>query len=257
MMFRSALPAMLGFLVAMAGTALAGNPDKRVYEMRVYYAPEGKLDELNARFRNHTLKLFEKHGMTNVGYWEPLGENPQRKLVYFLAYPNREAREASWKAFMADPEWQKAYKASEVNGKLVERVESVFFQATDYSPEIQADTPGERVFELRTYTTTPGNLGALHDRFRNHTVELFKKHGITNVAYWSPMADQPGAENMLLYIVAHKSPEAAKASFDAFRQDPAWIAARDASEKKAGGSLTTPDGVKSEFMQATDYSPIR
>jgi hypothetical protein len=257
MMFRTALPAMLGVLVAMASSSFAANQDKRVYEMRVYYAPEGKLEELNARFRNHTLKLFEKHGMTNVGYWEPLGDNPQRKLVYFLAYSSREAREASWKAFMADPEWQKAYKASEVNGKLVERVESVFFQATDYSPEIQSDTQGERVFELRTYTTTPGNLGALHDRFRNHTVALFAKHGMTNVAYWSPMQDQPGSEDTLLYILAHKSPEAAKASFDAFRQDPEWVAARAASEKKAGGSLTTPDGVKSEFLQATDYSPIR
>ena len=257
MMFRTILPVMMGVLVAVAGLALAKNNDKRVYEMRVYYAPEGKLQELNARFRNHTLKLFEKHGMTNIGYWEPLGDNPQRKLVYFLAYPSREAREASWKAFMADPEWQKAYKASEVNGKLVERVDSVFFQATDFSPEIVADTQGDRVFELRTYTTTPGNLGALNERFRNHTVALFAKHGMTNVAYWTPMADQPGAEDTLLYILAHKSPEAAKASFDAFRQDPDWVAARAESEKKAGGSLTTPDGVKSEFLEATDYSPIR
>ena len=131
---------------------------------------------------------------------------------------------------------------------------------TDYSPEIKPAEKGvkdERVFELRTYTTTKGNLENLNARFRDHTCKLFEKHGMTNVAYWVPTADQKGADNTLVYILAHKSAEAAKASFDAFRQDPDWIAARKASEEKAGGSLTTKDGVKSVFMKATDYSPIR
>lgn len=248
-----------GFMVLMALPAqfgMAAEPEKRVFEMRVYYAAEGKLDALNARFRDHTVKLFEKHGMTNIGYWTPI-ENPERKLVYFLAFPSLEARERSFAAFGSDPEWQKAAKASEVNGRLVDRIESVFLQATDYSPPIEPAVVGDRVFELRTYTTTPGNLPALHDRFRNHTVGLFAKHGMTNVAYWSPLPDQKGADNTLIYILAHKTKDAAKASFDAFRQDPDWIAARKASEEKAGGSLTTPDGVKSEFMEATDYSPVR
>jgi hypothetical protein len=240
--------------------ASAAEKDMRVYEMRVYYAAEGKLDALHARFRDHTTKLFEKHGMTNVGYWVPL-ENPDRKLVYFLAYPSREAREKAWKAFLADPNWKAAQKASEVNGRLVAKVESVFLSATDYSPEVKPsgkDTrPDARVFELRTYTTTQGNLENLNARFRDHTCKLFEKHGMTNVAYWVPLAGQKGADNTLIYILAHKSVDAAKASFDAFRQDPAWIAARKASEDKAGGSLTAKDGVKSEFMKATDYSPIR
>ena len=90
-----------------------------IYEMRVYYAAEGKLDELHARFRDHTLKLFEKHGIKNVAYLVPEGANPERKLVYFLSYPSREARNASWKSFMSDPDWQKAWKKSEENGKLV------------------------------------------------------------------------------------------------------------------------------------------
>src|SRR5687767_9538045 len=89
-----------------------------LYEMRIYYAPEGKLEDLNARFRNHTLKLFEKHGITNVGYWVPI-DNKENKLVYVLSYPNREARDKSWKAFMADLDWQKAAKESEKNGSLV------------------------------------------------------------------------------------------------------------------------------------------
>lgn len=234
----------------------AAELDSRVYEMRIYYAAEGKLDALHARFRDHTTKLFEKHGMTNIGYWTPI-ENPDRKLYYVLAYPSREAREKSWASFVADPEWQAAYKASEVDGKLVDRADVLFCQATDYSPIIQASVAEPRIFELRTYTTTPGNLDALDARFRNHTIKLFEKHGMTNVAYWHLMSDQKNAENTLVYILAHESPEAASQSFAAFRQDPEWMAARKASEEKAGGSLTTPDGVQSLMMQATDYSPTR
>src|SRR5438034_2427770 len=95
-----------------------------------------------------------------------------------------------------------------------------------------------RVYEMRTYYAEPGKLDALNARFRDHTCKLFEKHGMTNVAYWVPMADQKGADNTLVYIVAHKSPDAAKASWAAFRQDPDWTAARKASEDKVGGSLT-------------------
>ncbi len=254
-MTRLSIVSLIGAVSVMTAIANA-QTDTRLFEMRVYYAAEGKLDALNARFRDHTVKLFEKHGMTNVGYWMPV-ENPERKLIYFLAYPNREAREKSWKAFGADPAWQSARKASEVDGKLVDKVVTAYFNATDYSPAIKADSSGNRVFEMRTYTASAGNLDALHARFRDHTVALFAKHGMTNIAYWSLTKDQKDADKTLLYILSHKSQDAAKASFDAFRQDPAWVAARTGSEKKAGGSLTEKDGVKSVFMVATDYSPIR
>src|SRR5262249_53339108 len=157
----------------------------------------------------------------------------ENKLIYILAYPSREAREKAWKEFFADPDWQAAAKASEVNGKLVNKVESKFLEATDYSPVIKPNVSSEpRVFELRTYTATPGNLENLNARFRDHTLSLFKKHGMTNVGYWNLMKDQTGADNTLIYILAHKTQEAAKASFDAFRKDPDWVAAKDASEKK-------------------------
>lgn len=244
-------------MMATATTLYAADQDTRVYEMRTYWAAKGKLDALNARFRDHTTKLFEKHGMTNVGYWVPL-ENPENKLIYFLAYPSREAREKSWKSFLADSDWKQVVRESEANGKLVDKpVESHFLQATDYSPAIKPSHDGERIFELRTYTTTPGNLGALNDRFRDHTMDLFAKHGMTNVAYWTLLPDEKGADNTLVYILAHASKEAAQKSFAAFRDDPDWNAARKASEEKAGGSLTEKDGVKSVFMRATDYSPIR
>jgi hypothetical protein len=244
----------------IASTILMAAESERtspLYEMRVYYAPPGKLSDLHARFRDHTTRLFEKHGMTNVGYWVPAGENPDNKLIYVLAYRNREARDKSWKAFMADPDWQKAWKESEKNGPIVigNRMESTFMTLTDYSPKPKIEKRGGRVFELRTYTTPEGKLDDLNARFRNHTVKLFKKHGMENVAYWNMTPAQKRAETTLIYILAHKSPEAQAVSFDAFRKDPDWIKARDESQKE--GSLTVRDGVKSVIMVPTDYSPMK
>lgn len=243
-------------LLTLTGSILAADKDNALYELRIYTAADGKLDALHARFRDHTCKLFEKHGMTNIGYWTPI-DNPEHKLIYIIAHKDRDAANASWKAFGADPDWQKAYKESEKDGKLVTKVERTFMQATDYSPAVKPGKNGERVFELRTYTITPGNLDAINARFRDHTCKLFEKHGMTNVAYFNPVKGEKTAGNTLIYILAHKSQDAAKASFDAFRQDPDWLAARKASEEKAGGSLTVKDGVKSVFMTATDYSPIK
>src|SRR5258708_5459308 len=114
-------PVYLCAFISMLACSLSLTPsapaaeDKLCYELRTYYAAPGKLDELHARFRDHTCKLFEKHDIQNLGYWVPL-DNSEIKLIYLLAYPSREARDKSWKAFMADPDWQAAYKASEANG---------------------------------------------------------------------------------------------------------------------------------------------
>ena len=241
----------------LLSTSFAAEKDSRCYELRVYYAAPGKLDDLHARFRNHTLKIFEKHGMANVGYWVPL-DNAENKLIYLLSYPSREAAKKSWKDFSADPEWQAAQKASEANGKLVAKVESTFLIPTDYSPPIVPSVSGSpRTFELRIYKTPPDRLDALHARFRDHTLKLFNKHGITHFGYWTPMDKEKGAADTLIYILAHQSRETAETSFKAFREDPDWIAAKKASEEKAGGSLTVPDGVKSTFMKPTDYSPAK
>jgi len=116
---------------------------------------------------------------------------------------------------------------------------------------VEAQTKG-RVFELRTYTAHPGKLGALHARFRDHSAALFEKHGITNIAYWSPQ-DEPASSNMLIYVLAHPSREAATKSWDAFRNDPAWQKARADSE--VNGPLASK--VESVFLEPTDYSPMK
>ena len=151
--------------------------DGRVYEMRTYYANEGKLDALLTRFRDHTVDLFEKHGMTNVGYFVP-ANNQDNTLVYFLSYPNREARGKAWKGFMADPDWKAAYAASTKNGKLVAKVDKLFLQTTDYSPKLKIKTSKKpRFFELRTYTAAEGKLGYLDYRFKEDTIDIFANNG--------------------------------------------------------------------------------
>jgi NIPSNAP len=109
--------------------------ETRVFELRTYYAAPGKMEALHARFRDHTNKLFENHGMTIVGFWSPTdAKEAQRKLIYILAFPSRAAADKSWKAFREDPEWLRVRTASEKDGKLVEKVDSTYMNPTDYSP---------------------------------------------------------------------------------------------------------------------------
>ncbi|MDQ3440445.1 MAG: NIPSNAP family protein [Planctomycetota bacterium] len=119
---------------AAAAPTTAPAASGRVFEMRKYYALPGRLDALNARFRNHTTALFQKHGMENIGYWVPTeGPEAGKVLVYLLAYPSREAKDAAWKGFANDPDWKKARDESEKDGKIVEKIESTIMNATDYS----------------------------------------------------------------------------------------------------------------------------
>lgn len=104
----------------------------KIYELRTYTTQDGKLNDLHQRFTNHTMGLFEKHGMENIGYWTPTDR--ENTLIYIVAHESREAAEKSWQAFRDDPEWQKAYKESREDGPIVEKVESVFMTNTEYSP---------------------------------------------------------------------------------------------------------------------------
>ena len=108
-----------------------------VYELRVYHAAPGKLADLMARFREHTIKIFDRHGMKSVAYWTPL-DDPEKSntLIYILQHPSREAAAANWKSFQDDPEWKTVKQKSEANGKLVEKVDSTYLALTDFSPRL-------------------------------------------------------------------------------------------------------------------------
>ena len=121
--------------VRQAGTVAHAQAGKHVYELRTYTAPDGKLGELNARFRNHTLRIFEKHGMKNVLYFTPQdAPDSQNTLIYVLEHQSRDAAKKSWAAFSADPGWKKVAEESQVNGRLTSKIVSVFGDPTDYSP---------------------------------------------------------------------------------------------------------------------------
>ena len=121
------------FLLAAltAGLALAQGP---VYELRTYTAAEGKLEALKARFRDHTIRIFKKHGMESVGYWVPEDPDKSRNtLIYILKHPSREEAEKHWTDFQNDPEWKKVAADSEVSGKLVLKVERIWLDPTEFS----------------------------------------------------------------------------------------------------------------------------
>ena len=107
----------------------------RVFELRVYHTFPGRLPALQARFRDHTIKIFNKHHITSIAYWTP-EDAPQKDstLIYIVAHDSRDAAKKNWADFGADPEWQQVSKASEVDGKIVDKIDSTFMDATDYSP---------------------------------------------------------------------------------------------------------------------------
>ncbi len=118
-----------------------GNPAQAgtgVYELRVYHAAPGKLSDLLSRFREHTIKIFDRHGIKSVAYWTPLDE-PEKSntLIYILQHPSREAAAANWKSFQDDPEWKSVKEKSEANGQLVEKVDSTYMALTDFSPRLR------------------------------------------------------------------------------------------------------------------------
>jgi len=103
--------------------------DSRCFELRTYTVqPGSSIDLLHSRFRERTTALFKKHGMTIIGYWQPVAKRDT--LIYLLAYPDGAARDAAWAAFGKDPEWVKTRTEMQVGVQ----VDNVFMSATDYSP---------------------------------------------------------------------------------------------------------------------------
>ena len=109
--------------------------DQKVFELRTYQATPGNLDNLHARFRDHTTRIFRKHGMEVVGYWSPTNEEERDDtLVYLLSHDNQDAADSSWQAFIADPEWETVAEESNRNGQILGGIERKYMVATDYSP---------------------------------------------------------------------------------------------------------------------------
>lgn len=249
------LRSLLAALFAIALMAVSSLADDGVYELRIYTCEAGKLGALNDRFKNHTMQIFEKHGIKNIAYWTPItGQDESPRLIYIIRHDSREAAEASWDAFRADPEWKAVAKASrEAHGKILAKTpESIYMSLTDYSPEVGKANP-EKVYELRTYTTLEGRLDNLNARFRDHTVKIFDRHGLNSFAYWVPL-DEPKSSNTLVYVLEYDSQAQAKESWKKFGADSDWQKARAESEKD-GKILSQRPG--SVYMVPTPYSPTK
>ncbi|GAB4134917.1 MAG: hypothetical protein Tsb009_00580 [Planctomycetaceae bacterium] len=239
-------------LLAHAANAEAKKPADGIYELRIYTTAKGRLPALHKRFRDHTVALFKKHGMTNVIYWTPTDK--PNTLVYLLKHDSIEARNKSFAGFRKDPAWRKAFQESRKDGPIVTKVVSQFLKVTNYSPKnFQAAKPGY-IYELRTYTTNKGKLPNLNARFRDHTMKLFEKHGMTNCLYTTP-TDEKLKDNTLVYVIAHKNREAANASWKAFISDPAWK--KVAKESQKDGRILVKGGVQRMYLKTTDYSPVK
>jgi hypothetical protein len=260
-MRHHALCFLIGATMFSALAAFSSPAFAQVYELRTYTTNEGKLENLNARFRDHTVQLFEKHGMESVGYWVPTDdEKSKNTLIYVLKHESRDAAKASWQAFINDPEWKKIAEESQKDGQILAKApESVYMDATDYNSQIANDEKDEdeknddAVFELRIYRCNEGKLKNLDARFRDHTIEIFNRHGMKSVGYWHP-ADEPGSQDTLIYILRHDSPAAAKESWKAFSADEEWQKVAKESQKDGAFLRERPESI---YMKATDYSAIK
>ena len=215
-----------------------------LYESRVYVAVPGKLPAINDRFANHTMGFFKNHGIGMMGFWtDEIGTSNQ--MTYILNFDSMADREKKWAAFGADTGWQQVRAETERGGPLVAVVYNSFMRLTPYSPEPRLSS---NIQELRVYDAVPGKLPGIHDRFSNHTMPLFEKHGIENIAYWT---EDVGTSNRLVYMLGYPSLGDREKSWAAFQADPEWQKARAESEKD--GPLVRVS--HHSILRPTSYSP--
>jgi len=230
--------------------------DGPVYELRTYIAARDRFQHLTQRFREHTDRLFRKHNMQPVGYWVPTEGPPisKRTFVYILKHPSRYDAWKNWVAFNNDREWEQVLDQPVFQGLLIGKPESVFMTLNDYSERIRnkVRSPGG-VFELRTYTTSAGKLVSLNSHFQNQTARLFVRHGMKNVAYWTPF-DVPDSSNQLIYLLHHSDRRQADASWNAFVSDPEWQ--KVSRDSQRDGKLLA-EHPRRLFLRPLEFSPLR
>lgn len=261
--FRAPLDVALGVKAGLDATP-TGQTSPRdqtltrgpIYELRIYHASEGRFQHLIKRFRNHTDRLFKKHGLEPVGYWIPTEgtTTARRRFIYILKHESRYAAYKNWINFSNDRQWRDVIEKPEFQGLLAQKPTSIFMTATDYAAAARdtIEKPGG-VYELRTYVVHPDKLGKLNARFRDHTTRLFNEHGIHNVGYWTPF-DKPANQNTLIYLVHHASREQADANWKSFSSDPDWKTVARESQKDGQFLAQRPERI---YFRPMDFSPMK
>ncbi len=260
---RYAICAMATILCLAFSNGLFADEESKskLYELRIYVANPGKLEALHDRFRNHTLKLFEKHGMENIIYWDVVegdksdGDRAKNMMIYIIAHKDEASREASWKAFGADPEWQEARKKSEEAGKiLAEDPIAILMKDVPFSPvdeAISKEDAAPRLYELRQYKDGPARVPYTVDRFGSGEVELFQKAGMQTLKFWRATDD-----SAFIYLLAHQDRDASKKSWEAFMTSfRPFMKAYNDSGKGPPSDAARGNGIEVRFLKPTDYSP--
>jgi hypothetical protein len=252
--------------ITSAGAVPVPEPPRRLlperplshFDFRIFHASPGKLDALHARLRDHQIPLLEQHRILTLAVFVPAGENPQQVVCLVTAAEDLHSLIADWADFRRDPKWHGIVAETDRDGRLVAAESFQRLIRTYWSPRFPPATPVESgIYELRTYNCPDASRqNALKIRFRNHTMRLFEKHGMRNLVYWVP-DEPPASQQQLVYLLGHESQEAAEESFAAFRQDPEWLAVKEASEKPFVGPLTVENGIQSQFLVPTEYSPLK
>jgi hypothetical protein len=248
-MLKYVLTTLVGlFLVSpsFAQPAPQSHVNARVFELRTYTANPGRLDDLHARFRDHTIRLLEKHGATSLGYWVP-ADNTENKLVFLLSYPSHSARQQTWSTLAADPEWLRVKRSSEIReGKLVDRIESTFLTATDYSPPIRATRDQDpRTFELRTATSPAGQFEALHVKLRTETLPELERNGMTILGVWT--VRKSTGDPKVMYLLARKL-AIGETEADSTIVSLSGVGMRRPTPRPVGDTLR---------LKPTEYSPMK
>jgi NIPSNAP len=262
MFLRSTLLAVTFCVASSTGFAQVTSvkKDGKLYEMRFYTTNPGKLPDLHARFRNHTMKLFEKHGMENIIYWSVSEGAPKSDddkdnlLIYIIAHKDEAAKDASWAAFRADPEWKAVVAKSEENGKILAKPpRAIFMRETEFSAvdePINKDsgTPA-RLWELRQYNDGPERVPFTVDRFGSGENAIFTKHGMQTVKFWTATDN-----SAFIYLLAHRDKAASDESWKGFKSEfPEFMKKyRDAHPNLPAGR---GNGNEVRFLIPTDYSP--
>jgi hypothetical protein len=227
-----------------------------VYELRTYIAAQERFEHLVKRFREHTDRLFRAHSMQPFGYWVPTEGPPisKRTLVYLLKHASRYEAWKNWVAFTNDPEWQNVLDQPLFQRLIIGKPESVFMTQNAYSDEVSIEMESRGgIFELRTYTAEKRQLSALNARLRKHTAASFTRHGMKNIADWTPF-DSPHSSNQLFSLLHHASREQADASWKALINDADWQeVAKDS--KRNGKLLVEPP--QRLLLRALDFSPLQ
>jgi NIPSNAP len=256
-LFAAVCTAMCSFTLAQVESV---KKDGKLYELRFYTTNPGKLPDLHARFRDHTMKLFEKHGIENIIYWTvsegdaKSNDDVDNLLVYIVAHKDESAKDASWAAFRADPEWKAIAAKSEEKGKILAKPpRAIFMRETEFSaadePVNKAASTSPRLWELRQYNDGPERVPFTVDRFGSGESEIFTKHGMQTVKFWTATD-----KSAFIYLLAHQDKAASDASWKGFKSEfPAFMKKyRDEHPNLPAGR---GNGNEVRFLVPTDYSP--